>query len=102
MNAHDCKNFKKLAYEMYVADWKRSHKVTPKTELDLMRNLMIETFVDGDAYVSYKYYVEEIGGYPQGYPACFDEFCDIEYLDKEYMHKLLKNKDLIKLYDSTI
>jgi len=33
---------------------------------------------------------------------CYEEFCEMEYHDKEYMYSLLESEELIAMYHSDI
>lgn len=97
---------KKTLYAMYVADWKREHAVTVDMELDNMRNYLIEVEnSEGDFYDDYESYLNE-SGYDGAslMPACFDEFLDAEFTDKEYIKSLIdtdscdENKKIYKHY----
>ena len=51
---------------------------------------------------SFEEWISEVG-YGQGsLYVCYEEFCDMEYHDKEYMCELLKLEDLINLYYADI
>lgn len=98
-------NIKEVAYELYKIDWKHTH-ITPKIEMDTLRNFATgSVFYDkasslisfGDRYASYNEYLEDAGFFGEIY-ACFDEFVDNEYKDKEYIKLLLQDRELINAY----
>lgn len=89
-------DIKKLCYELYKVDWKHDHGITPKREMMTIKDYY-EGLVDDDAEFTYEDYLEEFG-YDGEIYACYDEFCDNEYEDEEYMRLLLKKKKLINLY----
>lgn len=88
-------NISKLCYELYKVDWKRSH-ITHDIEMDNIKDYY-EGLVDSDDEYTYEDYVFEFG-YDGMLYACYDEFLNAEYLDKEYIRYLLDNEKLIKMY----
>jgi hypothetical protein len=64
-------------------------------------NMVVPYFTaSGDEY-TYNDYLEEFG-YDGELYVCYEEFCDIEYHDKEYMCSLLSDAGLISLYYADI
>jgi hypothetical protein len=90
----------KLCYELYKIDWKHSHNITKDIERDNIKDYY-EGLVDSDTEYTYDEYLEEFGYDGQIY-VCYEEFCDNEYQDKQYMCELLDNEKLIKLYHEDI
>lgn len=88
-------NISKLCYELYKVDWKRSH-ITHDIEMDNIKDYY-EGLVDSDDEYTYEDYVFEFG-YDGMLYACYDEFLNAEYLDKEYIRYLLDNEKLIEMY----
>lgn len=94
----------KLCYELYKVDWKHSHMITAEREMDSIKNyyeavkdVSVPYFtVDGMEY-TYNDYLEEFG-YDGELYVCYEEFCDMEYHDKDYMCSLLNNEELIAMY----
>lgn len=88
-----------IAYELYKQDWVDMH-TTREMRLDSLRNYYryrkecIEEDLEMD---SYEEWLLE-GGYDSGLYVCFEEFCDAEYHDKEYIVSLLSDPELVKLY----
>lgn len=93
-------NISKLCYELYKIDWKHSHNITKDIEMDNIKNYY-EGLIDNDTEYTYNEYLEEFGYDGQIY-VCYEEFCDNEYQDKQYMCELLDNEKLIKLYHKDI
>lgn len=90
-----------LCYELYKIDWKYSHMITKDREMDSLKNYFEDAryFPDGD--YSYHDYLEE-HGYDGELYACYDEFCETEYLDEEYIKGLLDNEELLAIYYADI
>lgn len=94
-------NIKELAYELYKQDWIDNH-VTPKMSLDAIKNYYEakQECIDDGYPMSYSFDEWlEIEGYCGFLYVCYDEFCETEYLDKEYMVDLLDdNKMFVDMY----
>ena len=90
-----CPSFdiKKLCYELYKLDWKREHGITHNMTTDALKNYYEEFSED----YSFEDYLRDFGYEGKVY-ACFDEFLDNEYLEEDYICKLLDNTNLINLY----
>ena len=86
----------KLCYELYKIDWKHSHMITKEREMDSIKQYY-EGLVDSDTEYTYNDYLEEFG-YDGELYVCYEEFCDMEYHDKEYICGLLDNEKLIAMY----
>lgn len=89
-------NIRKLCYELYKIDWKHSHMITKEREMDSIKDYY-EGLIDNDSEYTYEDYIEEFGYGGELY-VCFEEFCDTEYYDIDYMCDLLDNKKLIDIY----
>ena len=85
----------KLCYELYKVDWKRNN-ITTDIEIDNIKGYY-EGLVDNDTDYTYEDYVSEFG-YGGYLYACYDEFCESEYLDKDYICGLLNDDKLIQMY----
>lgn len=109
-------NIRELAYELYKIHWKKTH-ITPEIEADTIKNyyedvkemrsfmkkMMQENLLkereneELDVRTFEEYLWEQ--GYGSGtLYVCFNEFLDIEYLDKEYMKELFDNENLYQEY----
>lgn len=86
---------KQLCYDLFIIDWKT--RISKERELKSMRSYYRDIEMQNVGGVSYNDYVLDHGYDGELYPY-FDEFLDIEYLDKAYMCELLEDKDLIKMY----
>lgn len=88
-----------IAYELYKQDWIETHTTATQRLNDI--RIWAETEIenhDEDMACSYEECREEFG-YDGELYACYDEFLDSEYLDKEYMYYLLQDKTLIEAYE---
>ena len=93
-------NIRKLCYELYKIDWKHSHMITKEREMDSIKDYY-EGLIDNDNEYTYEDYIEEFGYGGELY-VCFEEFCDAEYYDVDYMRTLLDNDKLINIYHEDI
>ena len=91
---------RRLCYELYKVDWKKSHMITNEREMDSIRDYYAN-LVDNDMVYTYNDYLEEFG-YDGELYVCYEEFCDDEYYDKEYICSLLDNEKLIAMYYNDI
>ena len=91
-------DIKRLCYELYKIDWKRSHGISDYIEMDYIKDYY-ENFANTE--YTYDDYLDEFG-YDGIIYVCYEEFCDVEYCDKKYMRELLKNENLIKQYYADI
>ena len=89
-------NISRLAYELYKLDWKESHNITPEEEAFALKDYF-EGLIDSPSNYTFAEYIEEFG-YKGMLYVCYEEFCDAEYLEEEYIRSLLKDEHLIKLY----
>ena len=92
-------DIRKLCYELYKIDWKHSH-ITKEREMDSIKDYY-EGLIDNDSEYTYEDYIEEFG-YDGELYVCFEEFCDAEYYDVDYMCTLLDNDKLINIYHEDI
>ncbi len=90
----------KIAYDLYVQAWLDEH-TTPELRLQSIRNYYRyaqECTVDKSEPESYKDWLSEIGFNGSTY-VCYEEFCEMEYHDKDYIRELLGEDDkLIEIY----
>ena len=93
-------DIRKLCYELYKIDWKHSHMITKEREMDSIKNYY-EGLIDNDSEYTYEDYIEEFG-YDGELYVCYEEFCDAEYYDVDYMRTLLDNDELINIYHKDI
>lgn len=91
---------KRLCYELYKIDWKPSHMITVEREMDAIKDYY-EGLVNDDTEYTYDDYIEEFG-YDGELYVCYEEFCNTEYNNEEYMCELLDNERLISLYRKDI
>lgn len=84
----------KLCYELYKIDWKFTHMITREIEMDSLKNYYEEI---EDKIYTYKEYLEDFGYNGELYVS-YEEFCDNEYCDEQYICELLGNDRLIKQY----
>ena len=92
-------NIRKLCYELYKIDWKHSH-ITKEREMNSIKDYY-EGLIDNDNEYTYEDYIEEFG-YDGELYVCFEEFCNAEYYDVDYMRTLLDNDKLINIYHEDI
>lgn len=88
-----------VAYELYRQNWIDTN-VTREMRLNDIRNwgkTEIEND-DEDLACSYEEYVAEFGIGNGSLYACYNEFIDYEYQDREFMKALLKSDALIEAY----
>ena len=92
-------DIRKLCYELYKIDWKHSH-ITKEREMDSIKDYY-EGLIDNDSEYTYEDYIEEFGYGGELY-VCFEEFCDAEYYDVDYMRTILDNDKFINIYHKDI
>ena len=88
-----------VAYELYKQDWIDTH-TTKEERLNTLNeyyNYRYDCIKEDFEIDSFEEWIWEIG-YADGIYVCYEEFCDMEYHDKEYMCSLLNNKKLIDMY----
>lgn len=88
-------NISKLCYELYKFDWKHSN-ITHEMEMDNIKDYY-EGLVDSEENYTYNDYIFEFGYSGMVY-ACYDEFRECEYLDRDYICGLLDNEKLTAAY----
>ena len=93
-------DIRKLCYELYKIDWKHSHMITKEREMDSIKDYY-EGLIDNDSEYTYEDYIEEFG-YGEELYVCYEEFCDAEYYNVDYMRTLLDNDELINMYHKDI
>lgn len=93
-------DIRKLCYELYKIDWKHSHMITKEREMDSIKDYY-EGLINNDNEYTYENYIEEFGYGGELY-VCYEEFCDAEYYDVDYMCTLLNNDRLINMYQEDI
>ena len=93
-------DIRKLCYELYKIDWKHSHMITKERQMDSIKDYY-EGLIDNDSEYTYEDYIEEFG-YDGELYVCFEEFCNAEYYDVDYMRTLLDNDKLINIYHKDI
>lgn len=85
-----------LCYELYKIDWERSHGITSQIKMDYIKDYYLG-LSDDDSEYTYEDYLFEFGYNGELY-ACYNEFLENEYLDKEYICSLLDNENFKELY----
>lgn len=82
----------KTLYELYKIDWMQ--RISPERQQDAIKNYFEEMESEGVEYsnsnkeCSFSSYIEAVG-YDGEIYACFDEFCDNELEDKDYIYGLI-------------
>ena len=88
----------RLCYELYKVGWKQYHinaEIEKKSIKDYYA-FLIEEDLNGNLY-TYDDYLEEFG-YDGELYVCYEEFCETEYLEEDYICGLLDNEKLIAMY----
>lgn len=88
-----------IAYELYKQKWIYEHT----SQEDCLENIRLwgQTEIENEVEVlvcSYEEYREEFGYSGGMLYACYDEFIDADYQDRDFMRKLLKSEYLIQAY----
>ena len=93
-------DIKRMCYELYKVDWKRTHNITAEREIETIQDYFVGLV---DAYDEYTYedYLNEFGYNGELY-VCFEEFCEAEYLEEDYITSLLGYDDLLIMYKNDI
>ena len=90
----------KIAYDLYVQNWIDEH-TTPDLRLQNIReyhSYVRECSIDGNEPNTYEDWLSEYGFHGSVY-VCYEEFCDMEYHDKDHIRSLLGEDDtLIEMY----
>ena len=81
--------FQKKCYEAYCLDWMISHGVS----LNSIMDVVAENIKESDESLSSEKLLSDFEeqGFNGSIYACYDEFMDSEFWDREYMPKLLSN-----------
>jgi len=92
-----------IAYELYKEDWIGKYtttyqRVKTKREYLEYRKECIDNDFEIDAFEEWIW----DNGYSGTLYVCYEEFCEMEYHDKEYMYSLLESEELIAMYHSDI
>jgi hypothetical protein len=91
----------KLCYELYKIGWKQYHidiERERKSIKDYYEFLMEEDNEDVNVFTyTYNDYLEEFG-YDGELYVCYEEFCETEYLEEDYIRVLLNDESLLKMY----
>lgn len=94
-----------FCYECYKSDWKKTHKITKKKEMESLKSyydMLADDNITEDEY-TYDDYLTEFGYNGELY-VCYEEFLDNEYLyDYDICNYYLgKDEELIKIYHDTV
>lgn len=92
-------NVSKIAYALYKQDWINSH-TNSEMRMDAIRDyygFLIDCQKNNLEYMNFEDYLQDYGYNGKIY-ACYEEFCDNEYLDKGYISELLNLPELIEMY----
>ena len=93
-------DIKEVAYELYKQDWVDTHAIREE-RLDALRNYYAyveEESREGEVGIdSFEEWIYD-NGYSGRIYACYEEFCECEYLDSDYITELLSDKKLVELY----
>lgn len=92
-------NIREFAYELYKQDWLNAY-TDKNMRLDAIKSYYSyrkECAEEGVPADSYNEWIMDFGFGSNCY-VCFDEFCDNEYLDEDFISSLLDNPELITTY----
>ena len=98
-------DIKKHCYELYRLQWMQTHGYT---RIDIMKKLDESQRNNKEKKVSKLFEDEfEDEGFNGSLWVCFEEFCDFEFKDKEYIRELLSvnkpdNEKYLKAYEKLI
>jgi hypothetical protein len=91
----------KLCYELYKIGWKQYHidaERERKSIKDYYAFLMEADDEDTNVFTyTYNDYLEEFG-YDGELYVCYEEFCETEYLEEDYIRVLLNDEQLLAMY----
>ena len=90
-------NIYKLLYSLYKLDWMCSHNITKQQEIDTLFTFfdyVEESEVSMD-YANFEDFLMNYGFSGEIY-CCFDEFCDNEFKDSDYMLYLIGDRPTIR------
>lgn len=85
-------DIKLKAYELYKLEWMKAHGYTVEDVLRKAYEIMISDYLDIEVEDDLLDAFDELGFNGEMY-ASYDEFIDNEYQDKNYMFKLLNDKE---------
>lgn len=97
-------NISELAYELYKQDWIDSN-TTKEMRLNAVKEYyeyIQDCIKENEDIDTFEEFLDECGYGEGSLYVCYDEFCDMEYHDKEYMCELLKDDHLIQQYYADI
>lgn len=83
-----------IAYDFYQRDWIAIH-VTHENMMSVLRKFYVKHW--DDSCYTFDEYVDE-NGYDAAHPACFEEFLEHEYRNRDYMLCLLADPFLTAKY----
>lgn len=90
---------RKLGYELYRIDW--AQRISTERKQDALKNYYQDVDeVDKKEYPFYMY-LGDVGYNGEVY-VCYEEFLEIEYLDKGYMKQLFNNDELFEEYQKDL
>ena len=89
------KELKEYCYKLYRFDWMRSHGYDIEDIIKQLEIIYHDTWDDEDRNPEnlYKEFEEEFG-FSGSLWVCFDEFCNAEFLDADYVDYLLSSQFL--------
>ncbi len=82
-----------VLYEMYKVHW--MERIASEMVLDELRNYYEAISEYPDSYSNFDDYIFE-NGYCGSLYVCFDEFCQTELLDQEFMYELIGECEPLK------
>lgn len=94
---------REFAYALYKQEW-LDDNTNKDMRLDSLKNYYSyrkECVEEGYSADSYNKWLEDVG-FDTGCYVCFEEFCNNEYLDEEYIYSLLDNSELIEIYKKDV
>ena len=92
------KSISKLAYQLYIIDWKHSYVINHDMEADAWKNYFMETDAEDMRTYSFEEFLWNAGYGSGSLYVCYDEFLGAEYLDEEYIKELLDSDELYDMY----
>ena len=93
-------NISEIAYELYKLDWTNSN-VSEKMQLDALREYFKyrkECIENNEEIDSFDEWLWEVGYGHGSLYVCYEEFCDEEYRDRDYIRYLLDDTELFLMY----
>lgn len=76
----------RTVYELYKIDWMQ--RISAERQKDSLRNYFEELLPENEYGYTHEMWVDD-NGYDGELYVCFNEFCDIELQDKEYIRELI-------------